>query len=145
VGSLFSVRTLEGVPGRHRTALLLEAVVNLDPTSAAAARREVRELVPGAFDAVVLDLTRVVVTAHGVRVVADVVERAGHSQRPCAVVGAPWWLRDLALRLDLPRPQFYERVAAAVGAMRTVAGGAGTGRVEPPVVRTGRGGLSRAG
>jgi anti-anti-sigma regulatory factor len=125
---VFDVDRVPDVPGAGQGAVVLRARTDLDAATRAAARAEMLDAVAGPVDALVLDLSRVVV---GAVLVGDLVvlsERASHTGRAVAVVGAPGWVVELATRLDMPPLRFADTVPAAVRALRDAAAARSGGR-----------------
>jgi hypothetical protein len=112
---VFEVGQLSGVPAADQWALLLTARADLDLSTAAPARTEVRQACAGPVDAVLLDVTQAYV---GVVVIHCMVEIARRVRGPLAVVGAPQWLVEAGPLLDLPPVRHLRTVDAAVAALR---------------------------
>lgn len=113
----FAVSTLPDVPGQGRRTSVLTAVVDLDMAAQQAALRQISDAVPGTGDAVVVDLSGVFVSACAARLIVALVERSVRAGMPCAVVGAPPWMIQLARHLDVPPIPFHPTMASAVDAL----------------------------
>jgi hypothetical protein len=112
---------LPDLPAPGQCGLLPTAVVDLDLTTCATAGAQLLDAANEPVQAVVLDVGAAFVAISFVRALVALAERATHTGRATAVVGAPAWLIDLAPRLDMPAIHFADTVTAA--ALRIAATG----------------------
>jgi anti-anti-sigma regulatory factor len=117
MNGVFEVGRLRDVPEPGRSVSILTARVDLDIATEKAALEQVREVVSGTGDAMVVDLGGVFVGACGVGLVVTAVERAARARKPCAVVSAPQWMIHVAARLDVPPISFHDSLSSAVASL----------------------------